>query len=446
MLTGFRTLVRFIASEHGVRVAKWLAGGTARCSSARTVPRWRPRSSCSTSRASDAVDLPIRAGFSGGDVILFEGDDYIGGPVKPSVAPVRRRRARRDFGRRRHGRVRVGRRRPAARRAPARARLHAARPDRGSGCRRADHGHARDHRELSFPDPARPGGTLHRHGVRDPALRAPTDSSDGSGCHVRTGWNAFTPEMWAELRDARSRAARRPATCAALVVIGEGRAFSSGIDTSVFAGGLDGDHATLERTRCRAPPRAIRRWTRSCRRRTRTRGSRRAVPTIAAVRGYALGAGLQLALACDIRVFAARARRSGLLEHKYGILPDLGGTQRLPRVVGAAKAKEMIWHRGARSTPTRRYRIGLVRAARRATPSSRRKSTTLAATIAAQPPLAVQGAKRAVDGRGRGCRSPRGWSSKPRRRQSASARTTCAKRSRRSSSNAPRTTPAPSID
>src|SRR6266511_2001578 len=55
--------------------------------------------------------------------------------------------------------------------------------------------------------------------------------------------------------------------------------------------------------------------------------------TIAAVRGYALGAGLQLALACDVRVIA-EGTKVGLLEFKYGILPDLGGTQRLPRIVG----------------------------------------------------------------------------------------------------------------
>ena len=80
-------------------------------------------------------------------------------------------------------------------------------------------------------------------------------------------------------------------------------------------------------------------------------------PTIAAVRGYALGAGLQLALACDIRVFA-RGTQVGLLEHKYGILPDLGGTQRLPRVVGASKAKELIWT-AARIDADEAYRIGL---------------------------------------------------------------------------------------
>ena len=87
------------------------------------------------------------------------------------------------------------------------------------------------------------------------------------------------------------------------------------------------------------------------------------------MRGYALGAGLQLALACDIRVFA-RGTQVGLLEHKYGILPDLGGTQRLPRVVGAGKAKEMIWT-AARIDAEEAYRIGLVRARSSTTPTSR---------------------------------------------------------------------------
>src|SRR5256885_10637011 len=76
VLTGFRTLVRFIASEHGVRVAKWLGDGAMFVST--DGPALAAALLVLDKRASDAVDLPIRAGFSGGDVILFEGDDYIG--------------------------------------------------------------------------------------------------------------------------------------------------------------------------------------------------------------------------------------------------------------------------------------------------------------------------------------------------------------------------------
>jgi len=115
-------------------------------------------------------------------------------------------------------------------------------------------------------------------------------------------------------------------------------------------------------------------------------------------RGYALGAGLQLALACDIRVFG-RGASVGLLEHKYGILPDLGGTQRLPRVVGRGKAKELIWT-AARIDADEAYRIGLCE---RLVDDGEveTEARTLATAIAAQPPLAVQGAKRAVDAAGR---------------------------------------------
>jgi enoyl-CoA hydratase/carnithine racemase len=121
-------------------------------------------------------------------------------------------------------------------------------------------------------------------------------------------------------------------------------------------------------------------------------------PTIAAVRGYALGAGLQMALACDIRLFA-RGTQVGLLEHKYGILPDLGGTQRLPRVVGAGKAKELIWT-AARIDADEAFRIGLCE---RLVESDalEAEAGALATAIAAQPPLAVQGAKRAVEAAGR---------------------------------------------
>ena len=205
--------------------------------------------------------------------------------------------------------------------------------------------------------------------------------------------NAFTPEMWRELREIGEEL-RDDRELRALVVIGEGRAFSSGIDTSVFSGDtLDGD--TLENDRV-APRRhedpavdAIMQTQDSY-----TWLEEAPYATIAAVRGYALGAGLQLALACDVRVFA-EGTKSGLLEFKYGILPDLGGTQRLPRAVGAAKAKELIFT-ASQIDAEEAFRIGLTQ---QLVPDAELESTVreLAATIAAQPPLAVEGAKRAVN-------------------------------------------------
>ncbi len=205
--------------------------------------------------------------------------------------------------------------------------------------------------------------------------------------------NAFTPEMWRELREIGEEL-RDDQDLRALVVIGEGRAFSSGIDTAVFSGDtLDGD--TLETDRD-APRRhddpavdAIMQTQDSY-----TWLEEAPYATIAAVRGYALGAGLQLALACDVRVFA-EGTKAGLLEFKYGILPDLGGTQRLPRAVGAAKAKELIFT-ASQIDAEEAFRIGL---SQRLVPDADLEPTVreLATTIAAQPPLAVEGAKRAVN-------------------------------------------------
>jgi enoyl-CoA hydratase/carnithine racemase len=202
--------------------------------------------------------------------------------------------------------------------------------------------------------------------------------------------NSFTVEMWHEM-GTLGRQIHDDASIRVLVVIGNGRAFSSGIDTTVFTGG--GDDALTEGegagTRHADPQvdgilRAQDAYT----------WLEEAVyPTIAAVRGYALGAGLQLALACDIRVFA-RGTKVGLLEHKYGILPDLGGTQRLPRIVGPGKAKEMIWT-AARLDAEEAYRIGLCE--RLVDEADLDKAVeTLARDIAAQPPLAVRGTKRAI--------------------------------------------------
>lgn len=80
-------------------------------------------------------------------------------------------------------------------------------------------------------------------------------------------------------------------------------------------------------------------------------------PTIAAVNGLALGGGLELSMACDIRLVAANAQM-GQPEIKLGLLPGAGGTQRLPRLVGAGIAKELLYM-GDPISAEEAYRIGL---------------------------------------------------------------------------------------
>jgi enoyl-CoA hydratase/carnithine racemase len=202
--------------------------------------------------------------------------------------------------------------------------------------------------------------------------------------------NAFSIQMWHELSDLGRRLLADPGDLRVVVVIGEGRAFSSGIDTTVFSGG-GGAADLLDDTEPRHADPSVDAIMRT--QDAYTWLEEAPFATIAAVRGYALGAGLQMALACDLRVLA-RGTKVGLLEFKYGILPDLGGTQRLPRLIGPGKAKELIFT-AARIDAEEAERIGI---AERVCSDEELESVVdeLSATIAAQPPLAVRGAKRAV--------------------------------------------------
>ena len=117
-------------------------------------------------------------------------------------------------------------------------------------------------------------------------------------------------------------------------------------------------------------------------------------PTIAAVTGYALGGGCELAMCCDIRI-AADDAQFGQPEILLGIIPGAGGTQRLPRLVGPARAKELILT-GRFVSAEESLRIGL---AEQVVPSADVLETALALAkrLARGPAIANRAAKEAVD-------------------------------------------------
>ena len=117
-------------------------------------------------------------------------------------------------------------------------------------------------------------------------------------------------------------------------------------------------------------------------------------PSIAAVNGYALGGGCEVAMACDIRIASDQAK-FGQPEVRLGILPGAGGSQRLPRLVGVAKAKELIFT-GEIIDAVEAGRIGLVN---RVVPHAdlMEATTELAKKIMRRGPVAVRLAKAAIN-------------------------------------------------
>lgn len=188
--------------------------------------------------------------------------------------------------------------------------------------------------------------------------------------------NALNAEVLVDLGAAVERAVEERAR--ALIVTGAGdRAFVAGADVVRMSG--------MDRREARAFS--------ELGNRVFAQLSRCPIPSIAAVNGYALGGGCELALACDLRIASEQAA-FGQPEVGLGITPGFGGTQRLARLVGPARAKELLFT-GRRIDARRALAIGLVNevvAADELLPVV----TALAAEIASRGPIAVRATKRAV--------------------------------------------------
>lgn len=146
--------------------------------------------------------------------------------------------------------------------------------------------------------------------------------------------NAIDRLMFEELGESAEQAASDP-DVRAVIVGGEGPSFSAGIDLSLL-----GELAGLA-AQAREDATGFDRFVAMAQRPYAALATM-PKPTVAAVRGHAIGAGFQLALACDLRV-AAEDASFAMLEARYGLIPDLGGMHRLARLVGPARAKEIVW-------------------------------------------------------------------------------------------------------
>lgn len=197
--------------------------------------------------------------------------------------------------------------------------------------------------------------------------------------------NAINLEMLRGLETAVATANRTP-NLRAVLIRGAGSAFSAGIDVSALLG-LAQAYGPHWQTRMRSITDEFQAIL--------TRLERLELPTIALLHGYCLGLALELALACDIRI-AAAGTRLGLPETRLGIIPDVGGTTRLTRLLGPARAKELIFT-GRQIEAAQAEAWGLLNyVAPEAGLES--KVSELVAEISQAAPLAVGMAKRVIDG------------------------------------------------
>ena len=159
--------------------------------------------------------------------------------------------------------------------------------------------------------------------------------------------NAYTPEMGEEAIAAFERA-RDDGEARVVILTGEGRAFCAGVDLDSFRAHLAGESRSSgpklgEEAFVRTWPLELARYPK---------------PVIAAINGAAYGVGVTMTLGCDVRI-AARSAVLGLNFTRLGVLPGLGSTHHLPRLVGIGKASELVLS-GAELSAEEAHEIGLV--------------------------------------------------------------------------------------
>jgi len=198
--------------------------------------------------------------------------------------------------------------------------------------------------------------------------------------------NRMGPDFWRELPEAFAWLDATPEVRAVLLH-GEGEHFSYGLDLATMGGGiaqvLGGEALARERTEFLATIERLQRAISSV--------ARCRKPVIAAIEGWCIGGGVDLATACDIRLCSADARFS-VREVKLAMVADVGTLARLPAIVGQGHARSLAFTGDDIDAP-RALRIGLVEDVYESHDALFAAARALAARIAANPPLVVQGVK-----------------------------------------------------
>lgn len=191
--------------------------------------------------------------------------------------------------------------------------------------------------------------------------------------------HAFDYEMLLQLEKHLEEIAQDIRETRVVMIASSGRAFCVGADLK--------ERRTLNEQQVRRNVRKIRD--------VFTAVERLPQPTIAAINGFAFGGGLELALACDFRLAVAEAQL-GLTEVSLGIIPGAGGTQRLTRLIGPSKAKELILT-ARKISAEEAKQLGVISYVTKSVKELEDKSVSLAEEILQNAPLAVYQAKYAID-------------------------------------------------